>query len=154
MRCGVAAHARRGRLVTTRRSPEAIERHRLRQRERDRERRQARAAASSAPSAVRAVASKGMPTPPVPVLAAFIGPELPAGALCAGRSPWWDADVPGETDAARKARLDAAQEICSVCPVRVPCAAAGREGAAASGMWGGVLQSRNKHISGKKGDGK
>lgn len=48
-------------------------------------------------------------------------PELP-GARCAGRSPQWDLELPGETPDAQAARLNAAVAACHRCPVLDACA--------------------------------
>lgn len=146
----MSSHVRHPDVV--RREKEHEQQERERQRERAREpaeprRRRARTwteRIASPPRPPIPRAGKGMPTPPGPLVVALIGPELPPGALCKGRAPFWDADVPGETDAERTARLDAAREVCQRCPVREPCERAGAEGKAAAGMWGGVLYRRTR----------
>lgn len=67
------------------------------------------------------------------------GPVLPPGARCAGRSPLWDAHVPGETAQERTARLSYAVDECAVCCVRAECTAALADERVASGVWAGVL---------------
>lgn len=74
-----------------------------------------------------------------PELLALLGPDLPPGALCKGRAPWWDADVPGESPDERRGRLRAAAAVCSRCPVLDPCRAASGDEHATGALWGGRL---------------
>lgn len=75
----------------------------------------------------------------VTLLAALVDPRL-EGAACAGRAPWFDEFVDGETTTARTARLDAARTICGTCPVRIACATAATEHQS-TGIWAGQLRN-------------
>lgn len=62
------------------------------------------------------------------------------GALCAGRDPWWDLDVHGESDVERTERHAAAIRACQRCPVIGACRAWGEKAPRARyGVWGGRL---------------
>lgn len=68
-------------------------------------------------------------------ITALVDPRL-AGALCTGKAPLFDAFVLGETPTQRDARLGAAVECCTRCPVRNPCRQAATEHDA-HGIWAG-----------------
>lgn len=86
--------------------------------------------------------------PATGALAALLGPDLGgAEALCAGLSPWWDSEVPDEDDEQRSDRLSAATAVCTRCPARAPCLAAGLA-QPSSGVWGGELFGRARRRRG------
>lgn len=75
--------------------------------------------------------------PQIPdLLAGLVDPRL-SGARCAGKSPWFDAEIDGETDKDRSDRLTWARQQCVRCPVASACRTAGLEQDRALGVWAG-----------------
>ncbi|MFX1757247.1 WhiB family transcriptional regulator [Rhodococcus sp. As11] len=71
-----------------------------------------------------------------PLLERLIDPRL-TGARCAGRAPWFDAELDDETTEQRSARLAWARRQCRECPVASACRTAGLEQDRALGVWAG-----------------
>lgn len=63
-----------------------------------------------------------------------------AGAACRGLAPWFDADVPGESETGRADRQAAAARVCRRCPVRADCTIVAAElGRSVTGVWAGQV---------------
>lgn len=78
-----------------------------------------------------------LPQIPDPI-AALIDDRL-VGARCAGKSPWFDAEIDGETAEDRSDRLTWARQQCTRCPVTSACRTAAHEQEHPLGMWGGKV---------------
>lgn len=75
--------------------------------------------------------------PQIPdLLTGLVDPRL-SGARCAGRSPWFDTEIDGETIEHRSARLAWARTECTRCPVQSACRTAATEQDTPHGMWAG-----------------
>lgn len=67
-------------------------------------------------------------------------PELP-DAACAGRDPWFDLDVSGESTDDRRYRHAHATTICARCPASRTCREiADRLDPPAAGVWAGEIR--------------
>lgn len=71
---------------------------------------------------------------------ATIGEPSMRGAVCAGKSPMFDAPLPGETAEVFEARAHAAVSLCRRCPVATDChtAAMAIPAKHRRGIWAGV----------------
>ncbi len=61
--------------------------------------------------------------PTITALVADLADPRLSGAACRGLAPWFDAEVPGETETGRADRWAAAVRICRRCPAAADCAA-------------------------------
>ncbi|MFC9833189.1 WhiB family transcriptional regulator [Rhodococcus sp. NPDC127530] len=83
-----------------------------------------------------------------PLLEALVNPDL-EGAACAGRAPWFDDAIDGESDEDRADRLDAARRVCRGCPVRAACHSAAAEHVS-TGVWAGRLRETPEKFTTRK----
>ena len=74
----------------------------------------------------------------VDLLERLVDPRL-TGARCAGKSPWFDAELPDEHPEHRSSRLAWARQQCAQCPVQAACRTAATEQDTPAGMWAGKV---------------
>ncbi|MFD6860547.1 WhiB family transcriptional regulator [Rhodococcus sp. NPDC060090] len=73
----------------------------------------------------------------VDLLERLVDPRL-EGARCAGKAPWFDAELPEEEPEHRSSRLSWAANQCRQCPVQAACRVAAVEQDHPRGVWAAV----------------